>query len=161
MLSVVVSSCAASTSAGHSQPSMSPAPILAAACALVSPADLATAFHHQFPAGTKASADGEINNECVFVLQGDPAKVGLVAVEVVSGDMASQFYANGQHKLNSYNSVSGVGDRALLETDGNAILAIKGHIAIFVAALLSDETAADLGDGCVLLAKFVFSKTSS
>jgi hypothetical protein len=74
--------------------------------------------------------------------------------------MASSFYASGQQKLTASEPVSGVGDRALLETDGNAILAIKGKTAVFIAALLSDETAAELGNGCVALAKFVFSKTT-
>ena len=38
----------------------------AAACTLVSAADVSGAFHQQFPAGSKASADGEIDNECMF-----------------------------------------------------------------------------------------------
>ena len=159
MFCVLVTDCGGSAGSGHSQSSPSPALTAATACTLVSATDVSGAFHQQFPAGSKASADGEIDNECLFRM-GDLGQNGIVAIEVVFGDMASRFYENGQQKLTGLAPVSGVGDKAVLKTDGSAILAIKGQIAVFVTALLSDETAADRGNGCVLLVNLVFSKTS-
>jgi hypothetical protein len=159
LLCVLVTDCGASAGSGHNQSSPSPALTAAAACTLVSAADVSGAFHQQFPAGSKASADGEIDNECMFG-RGDLGQIGLVAIEVVSGDMASRFYTSGQEKLTGLAPISGVGDKAMLEVNGSAILAIKGQVAVFITSLLSDETATDLGNGCVLLVKLVFSKTS-
>ena len=156
VLCALMSGCGGS--AGSRPPSPSSALITAAACALVSSAEVSTAFQEQVQAGTKASGDGEIENECLFISEHGLAQ-GSVAVEVVSGVMASTFYANGQQKLTSAAPVSGVGDKALLEADGSAILAIKGQIAVFIAALLTDETVAERGDGCVRLVKLVLSKT--
>jgi hypothetical protein len=125
----------------------------------VSSADVSVAFHQQFPAGSKASADGEIDNECMFN-RGGFGQNGVVAIEVVSGDDASGFFTSGQQKLAGLAPIPGVGDQAFLETGGSAILAIKGHVAVFITALLSNERSADLGNGCALLANLVFSKTT-
>ena len=159
VLCVLGTDCGGSSGAGHNQSSPSPAPTAVAVCKLVSSADVSGAFHQQFSAGRKASSDGEIDNECIFN-RGGFGQNGLVAIEVVSGDKASRFYTSGQQKLAGFAPVQGVGDEALLETDGSAILAIKGHIAVFITALLSNETSADRGNGCVLLANLVFSKST-
>jgi hypothetical protein len=159
VLCVLGTDCGGSQGAGHNQLSTPPASTTVAVCTLVSSADVSGAFHQQFPAGSKASADGEIDNECMFN-RGGIGQNGLVAIEMVSGDNASRFYTGGQQKLAGLAPIPGVGDEALLETDGTAILAIKGHIAVFITALLSNERSADLGKGCALLANLVFSKTT-
>lgn len=136
-----------------------PTPIVP--CTLIASADVASAFQRQFQAGTRNSAPGEVDNECMYL------GAGLVGIEVESGATAPNFYATAEQKFtlepaqggSNAAPVSGVGDRALLAADGTAILAIKGKIAVFITALLPAAAAADLRSGDVLLAKLVFSRT--
>jgi hypothetical protein len=86
---------------------------------------------------------------------------GVVAVEIEGGDAASRLYASAQRQVTGLTPTPGIGDEALLEPDGTAIVAIKGHIGVFITALLNDKTAADLRTGCVLLANLVFSRAKS
>jgi hypothetical protein len=133
-----------------------PSPVVA--CTIISSADVASAFHRQFQPGTRLSAMGEVDNECTYIGGGGIGD-GLVGIEIVSGAMAPDFYANSYQKFKGAATVSGVGTQASLASDGTAILAIKGKTAVFITAPLTGETAAELGSGCVLLAKLVFSRT--
>mgnify|MGYP001432945912 CR=1 FL=1 len=153
VVGAVLTSCSGFGDFDQHQASPSPSSAAAAACTLVSSGDVSVAFGQQFSAGNKASSFGEIDNECTFVGQH-----GIVAVEVVSGSAARHFYVGSQKKFTGWMPAPGIGDEAILASDGSGLLAIKSQIAIFVTALLNNETEADLGNGCVLVAKQVFSK---
>lgn len=154
LVSVLMSGCGGSPSAGPSQSSA--AATVPAACSLVTAADVSSAFNRQFPNGMTQSSLGAANDGCVFA-----GKDGIVAVEIAGGEGASRLYASAQQKVQGLAPIPGVGDQALLEPDGTAIVAVKGHIGVFITALLSDVTAADLSTGCVLLAKVVLSRAKS
>jgi hypothetical protein len=154
LVSVLISGCGGSPIAGPSQ--SSPAASVPAACSIVTAADVSGAFNRQFPNGTTQSSLGAANDGCLFV-----GKDGIVAVEIAGGEGASRLYASAQQKVAGLAPTPGVGDQALLEPDGTAIVAIKGHIGVFITALLNDETAGDLSTGCVRLAKLVFSRAKS
>src|SRR5487761_160787 len=161
LLCLLVAGCA-QTPMGVAQ--SAPTPIVP--CTLIASADVASAFQRQFQAGTRNSAPGEVDNECMYLGAGGIG-AGLVGIEVESGATALNFYATAEQKFtlapaqggSNAAPVSGVGDRALLAADGTAILAIKGKIAVFITALLPAAAAADLRSGDVLLAKLVFSRT--
>jgi hypothetical protein len=152
--SVLIGACGVSPSAGPA-PS-SPAPTVQAACAIVTAADISSAFNRQCPVGIAQSAPGGTNDECLFT-----GKDGIVAIEIAGGDRASQLYARAQQQVAGMSPRAGVGDEALLAADGTALVAIKGHVGVFITALLSGETAAALSAGCVLLVNVAFSRSGA
>jgi hypothetical protein len=138
---------------GRSSPS-SAAPI---ACNLVTSADVSGAFNRQFATGTKGSGL-RANDECQFLgSAGFPA--AIVSVEIGTGDDASSFFTSGRQRLTNSAPIAGVGDQALIATDGTAILAIKGTTALFIFASLSDETPTQGSSGCASLARLIFSRS--
>jgi hypothetical protein len=128
------------------------------ACTLVSSPDVSGAFNRQFAAGTTSSGLRS-NDECQFIGSAG-LEAGLVSIEIATGNSAASLFTSGQRRLTSSTPTAGVGDQALIATDGTAILAIKGTFAVFIFASINDETAIERGNGCVALAKLIFSRSA-
>ena len=154
VLCAAIVGCGA-TGGAQSSPSSSALTELTA-CTLVTSADVSVAFNRQFATGTDGTGL-RANDECQFIGTAG-LQAGIVSVESATGDSASSFFTSGRQRLTSSAPISGVGDQALVATDGTAILAIKGTIAVFIFASISDETAAERSNGCAALAKRIFSR---
>ena len=100
----------------------------AGACSLLTSDQVATVMHESFSPGKQSSAIAS-NDNCVFNGSGGPSDI--VGIDVVSGANATGLMSSGR-SLPNMTQVSGVGTSAYLESDGRALVAQQGSVAVEV-----------------------------
>ena len=98
-----------------------------AACALVSPADVAAAYGEAFEAGSASSPGGQ--SSCLFKQSG--GGIDTVNLLVVPAPQADNFYTTNKSGYDS-TDVPGLGDRAFVSKDGGMIGVQRGGTTYLV-----------------------------
>ena len=110
-------------------------------------------LHESFSPGQQSSALAH-NDNCLFTGSGGISDI--VGIDVVSGSDAPNLLASGK-SLPNMSAVSGVGSTAYVESDGRALVAQQGNVAIEVTITgFSQLDAPTLTAAAEAMAKLVF-----